>query len=337
MEALNLLFPRIRRPADVEDPGDDDDRARARHLRRRAAGTGRAERSGDPAAAHVHDGSDDRDRDAVVHLLGRAVRRGDHVDPVQHSGRGVVGGDHLRRLSDGPAGEGRGGAHRGVHVVVHRLAGRRAADHVSRAAHRVVRIAVRAAGILCRLPADVLLVRRPGARGQAQDADLDGARPAAGRHRHGHRLRPVAHDLRLRPAAARRQLPGRRHRALRHQRDPADHGGAARAARPCGGDQPARGAEGVEGNAALLGDAAALFRHRLLARNHARRRDRRVVHGLQPGQALLEGSRRASARAASKACSRRRRRRTHPEPRRCCRCWRWGFPAPARRRSCSAA
>ena len=52
----------------------------------------------------------------------------------------------------------------------------------------------------------------------------------------------------------------------------------------------ARGAEGVEGNAALLGDAAALVRHRLLARHHARRRDRRVVHGLQPGQALLQGS-----------------------------------------------
>ena len=43
----------------------------------------------------------------------------------------------LRRLSDGAAGKGGGGAYRGVHIVVHRLAGGRAVDHVSRAAHRV--------------------------------------------------------------------------------------------------------------------------------------------------------------------------------------------------------
>jgi len=31
-------------------------------------------------------------------------------------------------------------------------------------------------------------------------------------------------NLRLRSVVARRQLPGRGHRAVRHQRDPADHG-----------------------------------------------------------------------------------------------------------------
>jgi len=31
-------------------------------------------------------------------LLGRAVRRRHHLDPVQHSGRSVVGRHHLRRL-----------------------------------------------------------------------------------------------------------------------------------------------------------------------------------------------------------------------------------------------
>lgn len=46
---------------------------------------------------------------------------------------------------------------------------------------------------------------------------------------------------------------------------------------------------------------------------------------------------RALARAASRACSRRKRRRTPPAPRRCCRCWRSAFPAPAPPRSCSAA
>ena len=167
MEAVDAPASRLRRPADLEDAGADDGRPRARHLRRRAAGTGRTERRRDPVAAYVHDGSDVRHRDAFVHLLGRAVRRGDHVDPVQHSGRSLVGGDDLRRLSDGAAGQGRGGADRGVHVVVHRFAGRGAADHVSRAPHRVVRVALRAAGILCRLPADLLLVRRTGARGQS--------------------------------------------------------------------------------------------------------------------------------------------------------------------------
>ena len=40
-----------------------------------------------------------------------------------------------------------------------------------------------------------------GPRGEAQDRDLDGARPAAGRRRHGHGLRSAAHDVRPRPAA----------------------------------------------------------------------------------------------------------------------------------------
>jgi TctA family transporter len=35
--------------------------------------------------AHLHDGPDLGHRDAVLHLLGRAVRRRHHLDPVQHS------------------------------------------------------------------------------------------------------------------------------------------------------------------------------------------------------------------------------------------------------------
>ena len=45
------------------------------------------------------------DHPAHQHVLGRAVRRLDHVDPVQHSGRAVIGRDHLRRLSDGEQGK----------------------------------------------------------------------------------------------------------------------------------------------------------------------------------------------------------------------------------------
>ncbi len=224
---------RLRRPADVEDDRADDGRPRARHFRRRAAGPRRAERRRDPAAADLHHGPDLGDRDAVLHLLGRAVRRRHHLDPVQYSGRGVVGGDHLRRLSDGAAGQGGGSADRGVHLVLHRLAGRGAADHLPGADDLVLRAEIRAAGIFRGLSADLLLVRRARPRGQAQDRHLDVARPAAGRHRHGYGVRPAAHDLRLQRSAARRQFPGRGDRPVRHQRNPADHGGAAGAARPC--------------------------------------------------------------------------------------------------------
>src|SRR6267143_1233231 len=54
-------------------------------------------------------------------------------------------------------------------------------------------------------------------------------------------------------------------------------------------ERPAHGAESVEGNAALLGDALALLRHWMLARHHSGRCDRRLVHELQPRQALLQG------------------------------------------------
>src|ERR1700749_3390914 len=42
----------------------------------------------------------------------------------------LFGGDHIRRLSDGAAGQGGGGADRRLHLVLHRLAGRGAPDHL---------------------------------------------------------------------------------------------------------------------------------------------------------------------------------------------------------------
>ena len=103
---------RLRRRPDVVQPDADARRREPRRADRRAAGPGRRQRRGDPAAAHVLDGAAAGrrhlgDHPAVVHLLGRALRRRHHLDPVQHPGRAVVGGDHLRRLSDGA--EGRGG------------------------------------------------------------------------------------------------------------------------------------------------------------------------------------------------------------------------------------
>src|SRR4029453_4196326 len=50
-------------------------------------------------------------------LWGRAVRGGHPTHPVQHPWGAMVGGDHLRRLSDGATGQGGRGAHRRLHLL----------------------------------------------------------------------------------------------------------------------------------------------------------------------------------------------------------------------------
>src|SRR5436189_200036 len=82
----------------------------------------------------------------------------------------------------------------------------------------------------------------------------------------------VAHDLRLQRTIARHQLPGRGDRAVRDQRNPADDGGAPGAAGTRRQHQPARGLEGLERSAEILGDVIALVVHRLLAWHHTGRR-----------------------------------------------------------------
>src|SRR5260221_349600 len=178
----------------------------------------------------------------------------------------MVGGDHFRRLSDGAAGPGGRGADGGLHLILHWLAGGCPADHVSCAGHCLVRTAIRPTGVLRGVSIDVLLVRRPRPRGQAQDRHFHDSLPVARRCQDGHGVRHVAHDFRLERALARHQFPGRSDRTVRHQRNSADHGRAARGAWPHRQHQSARGPQGVEGRAALLGDAAALVGDPMLAR-----------------------------------------------------------------------
>src|SRR5262249_7746402 len=83
-------------PADLEDARVDDGWPGAWHLCRRAAWPRRAEWRRDPAAADFLYGPDLGPRDAVLHLLGSAIRRRHHLDPVQYSRRSLVGRDHLR-------------------------------------------------------------------------------------------------------------------------------------------------------------------------------------------------------------------------------------------------
>src|SRR5262245_532854 len=87
----------------VQPPGDAG-RHHAGGDHWRAARPRRRQRRGDPAAADVLDVADLGDHHAVLHLLGRAVRRRDHLGAVQHSWRAVVGRDDVRRLSYGQQG-----------------------------------------------------------------------------------------------------------------------------------------------------------------------------------------------------------------------------------------
>ena len=142
--------------------GADDGGHPARRHHRRAAGARRGQRRGHPAAAHVHHAADLGDHHALLHLLGGAVRRRHHLDPVQHPGRALVGGDHLRWPSDGPAGPRRRGADGSLHLLVRRRPGRRDADHLPGAADRQVRAAVRPGRVFLRLLPDLRQLRRHG-------------------------------------------------------------------------------------------------------------------------------------------------------------------------------
>ena len=160
---------RLRDRADAEEPRADVRRRDPRRDHRRAARPGRRQRRRDPAAAHLRHGAAAGrhhlgDHPALVHLLGRAVRRRHHLDPVQHPGRALVGGDHLRRLSAGAEGPRRRGAHRGVHLVVRRRAGGGDRHHLPLAGGGQLRARVRPAGVLRGLPAHLLRLHRHVAR-----------------------------------------------------------------------------------------------------------------------------------------------------------------------------
>ena len=130
------------------------------------------------------------------------------------------------------------GAHRRLHVVLHRLVRGGDAHHVPRP--RIADFALRFgppeffAVYLLTFCSFVGLAARSATRSSSPWRSA-----CSCRHRHGYGLGPAAHDLRLDRSPARRQLPRRRDRPLRHQRDPADDGGAPRPPGPRRQDQPA--------------------------------------------------------------------------------------------------
>jgi putative tricarboxylic transport membrane protein len=121
-------------------------------------------------------------------------------------------GDDLRRLPDGAAG--RAGEALTASFTSSFIGALFAVDHdhVPRTAGREVRAQVRPAGILLRLPADVLQLHRHGQGLGVEDARGDDAGLRARRDRHGQHHRPAAPHVRLPGDDARRRLPDRRDR-----------------------------------------------------------------------------------------------------------------------------
>ncbi len=187
-------------------------------------------------------------------------------------------------------------------------------DHAGRAAGRKLRAAIRAGGEIRGLFSGVLQFRRIEQGAALQDHCGHDDRICAGRRRPRLHHRTVAADVRLYRIAERVRLPHRRHRPVRHRRDPADDGGRARLPRRQRQDQSAGGAADLEGVAGLLGDVAALLRDRLLDGHHAGRRDAGLLHELRHRQAGVEerqqfrqGRNRRRGRAGDRGARRRHR------------------------------
>ena len=256
------------------------------------------------------------DHHAVLHLLGRVVRRRHHVDSVQHTGRTMVGRDHVRRPSDGaagPAGEALTAAFTSSFVGA------------LFAVIMITLVAPLVASFRAQFgPAEKFSVyflafcsfvgmsKEPPFKTIA--AHDDRLRARRGRPRRNHRA--IASDLRLhRDSADRVRLPDRGDRPVRHRRNPAhDRRGPELQGRQR--QASIRGSCCRPGSKLpqLLGDVAALLHHRLLDGHYARRRDAGLVHELRHRQARLQeraqfrqGRNRRRGRAGNRGACRRHR------------------------------
>ena len=305
MDLLNNLFLGLTVAVSVPEPALRPDRLHGRHADRRAA---RHRPGGDhrhAAADHLPPAADGVADHAGRHLLRRAVRRLDDVDPGQPAGRGLVGGDLHRRLPDGPPGPRRRRAvDLGAGLVLCRH-GRH--DH-----HRDVRRAADAHGAEIR-PGRLLLAdgaRPGGGRGAGQrlggQGDRHGVpRPAVRPGRHRRQYRRAALHLRHPRAQRRHRLRADRHGPVRHRRD-------RRQPRTTNvenrGDQGGFAVAHARGDPALV--AGGPSRHgagRDSGRVAGRRPDARRLLGLHAGKEDLQAPRANSARARSRAWRRRKR------------------------------
>src|SRR4028119_1406986 len=125
-----------------------------------------------------------------------------------------------RRPPHGPAGPRRRGADGRLHRVLRRRFHRRGAAHLPGAAGGGLRAPVRPAAVLRGDVPVLRLLHRPRPWLAAQDPRRHDARLPSGDRGHGHGDGPAPHDLRLDGDDPRLRLPRRRHRPVRHLRDP---------------------------------------------------------------------------------------------------------------------
>ncbi len=175
-----------------------------------------------------------------------------------------------------------------LYVVLRRRARRRHHDHVPGAGGRQVRAAVLTGRVLCRVLPDVRQLRRhePRHAVQGRRRDVPGLRARRRRSRQDDRL--AAPDVRPHRAALGLRLPHRRHRPVRHRRDPLLNRGRPFVQGQHRETALPEGAGDLEEAAELLGDIDPELHRRLLDGHHSGRRDACVVHVLRSGQTLLE-------------------------------------------------
>ena len=144
---------------------------------------------------------------------------------------------------------------------------------------------------------------------------------------HGHDLGGKPADLRDGRADRRHLLPGGGHRPVRHRRTAHHHGGEARIQRRQDQARPAHHLPHPGRDAALLGRDRAQRHRRLLDGDHAGRADRRLLHELFLGAALLPPRQALRHRRAGGASCRPRLPTIPPARARSCPCWRSAFRA----------
>ena len=302
MDLLANIARRLQCRADAAEHSLLLRRRVSRHARGRAAGHRPGDHGGDAAADLVHAGAGAGDDHARRHLLRRAIRRLDHRDPGQHSGRGLVRRHHHRWPSDGAAGARRARARHGGDRLVLRRLRRDAPHHAGGAAARGDRAAIRSGRIFL---ADGLRPDRrrgAGARLRGEGGRHGGAGPAARPRRHRRQFRHPALHLRL-PG------PGRRDRIrravdgdLRHRR---------------GGLQPRAQRRGGQGDVDDRPRLAELGGHPDLHPDHPARHDaRRAARRIAGRRRAAGGVRRLYAGEEGRAAAAQLRQRRHPRRRR---------------------
>ncbi len=261
-----------------------------------------------PDPHHRHAAADHlRSRSAVVthhagrHLLRRAIRRLDHIDPGEHPRRGRLDRHLPRRSRDGEAGPRRRRARRGGAGLFFRRLRRHHLHRGVRPAARRHRAGIQLAGLFLADGARARHRGDPGARLRDQ-GDGNGSRRSAVRSRR-HRRQQRSYPLHVRRlgTVGRHRLSSAGDRAVRHRRDH-PQSGAEDAAAPAIQRQNERPLAEHAGLPRCLAAGAARHCAWFTARHPARRRRRaRRVRELYAGEEESPRTRAGSARAPSRA------------------------------------